>query len=453
MKLFKVACFTFLLFLITGCEHIFNNQKSEIYYKTGESNFTLKITINGLTNKYEKNWAFYALEPHKGLLPINFETGTTSNGSFSPIRFKNNQLKVVGKIERPGLYSLRNVIGQGGLVFMLDYGEQTVVANAFDLKQKKELFDLTPFTYESGDSSINHELINFWEQPKMLEYKKNAKTYRQHYREGINRLYGISPEEMMKFIIKGKKNKLAKKISVPDKELQQFQKICKANTNHLKELKQQAAINFLQKDSNSYVALDYILLYAFMFGPEKPDVKTMDKYMPLFGDSLKKTNAYAVMLDKYNGLKQLQTGMIAPDFVVRDVNGDIIRLSDLRGNVVLVDFWKSTCEWCTMQKNNLLEQYIIYKDQDFEILSVSFDESQERWQKAIEKYHSPWIQAIDKNGYEASPIIKAYARPGIPFMMLLDKDGKIIAKNLISPELAEDESQNLNKQLKKVFHF
>jgi len=126
----------------------------------------------------------------------------------------------------------------------------------------------------------------------------------------------------------------------------------------------------------------------------------------------------------------LGTGKVPPDIVLPDPQGDTLRLSSLRGKVVLLDFWASWCSPCRRENPNLVRNYEKYHQKGFEIFQVSLDRTKEAWLKGIEADHlDKWYHVSDL-GYWQSAVVKLYHIQGIPTNYLLDRDGKIIAKNL-----------------------
>lgn len=119
----------------------------------------------------------------------------------------------------------------------------------------------------------------------------------------------------------------------------------------------------------------------------------------------------------------------APDFTQNTPEGEPVSLSDLRGKVVLVDFWASWCGPCRRENPNVVRMYNKYKDKGFEILGVSLDNNKERWMNAIEADGLTWPHISDLKGWSNTAAQK-YGVTSIPQTVLLDKDGKIIARNL-----------------------
>lgn len=96
---------------------------------------------------------------------------------------------------------------------------------------------------------------------------------------------------------------------------------------------------------------------------------------------------------------------------------------------MLVDFWASWCGPCRQENPNVVKMYNKFKDKNFEILGVSLDQSKDKWVAAIEKDGLVWKHISDLKGWQSAGG-QAYQVSSIPATYLLDKEGKIIAKNL-----------------------
>ena len=131
----------------------------------------------------------------------------------------------------------------------------------------------------------------------------------------------------------------------------------------------------------------------------------------------------------------LLPGMEAPEISMKDTEGNIRRLSDLRGKVVMIDFWASWCGPCRRENPNVVRLYKKYHDKGFEIYSVSLDKEKSAWLKAIKDDGLAWPNHVsDLNGWTSSGG-KTYGIMSVPSTVLVDKDGKIIARNLRGTEL------------------
>lgn len=134
--------------------------------------------------------------------------------------------------------------------------------------------------------------------------------------------------------------------------------------------------------------------------------------------------------------KKTNTGVIAMDFTQNDTLGKAVKLSDFRGQYVLVDFWASWCKPCRAENPNLLKAYNKYKSKNLTILGVSLDDEQTRraWLGAVKQDGLPWTQVSELQGFHSKAAV-LYGVVAIPANFLVDPNGKIIARNLRGEEL------------------
>ena len=175
-----------------------------------------------------------------------------------------------------------------------------------------------------------------------------------------------------------------------------------------------------------------------------------DSYVPLYmevRDALVKDYAEVSFVKNLNQRLAgvVLPGMEAPEIAMPDSEGVERKLSDLRGNVVLIDFWASWCGPCRRENPNVVRLYERFHDQGFEIYSVSLDKDREAWLKAIRDDRLSWPNHVsDLNGWTSSGG-KTYGIRSVPSTVLVDRDGKVVARNLRGSDLERKLEQLLEQ--------
>ncbi len=242
---------------------------------------------------------------------------------------------------------------------------------------------------------------------------------------------------------------------------------------YAQELDQKTALERINQAPEPIAALQ--LAFATQGGIT---AKNISLHKSILGN-LKNAYPNAAYADQYTSLIQqaeqqiaaqkaagaIQVGMPAPDIMMQDVNGKTRKLSDLKGKVVLLDFWASWCGPCRRANPHVVEAYDKYNLKGFEVFSVSLDginprmlpriKSEEEKQRQLESAKNRWIAAIEKDNLKwsnhvsdlqhwNSPITKVYGVRSIPKTFLIDRDGNIamVGVNPLSMDI-EAEIQKL----------
>ena len=159
------------------------------------------------------------------------------------------------------------------------------------------------------------------------------------------------------------------------------------------------------------------------------------------------TEAYPMnefVMDFHNQIAKtmvLREGFPIDNIVLNDVAGNAISLDSLRGKVVLIDFWASWCRPCRMEIPNFKKTYEKYHNDGFEIYSISVDNDAFAWKNALDQEKMPWPNVRDDKKIYSNK----YNVSSIPFTILIDREGKIVAKGLRGLDL----SCAVNNTLKK----
>lgn len=196
--------------------------------------------------------------------------------------------------------------------------------------------------------------------------------------------------------------------------------------------KTQMVKNFVASTQGSLVGL----LAAMRINPEK-NLKYLEEVLNEYEQRYPGHPYVEDLRTKISPLLLTAIGKEAPEIVLENAEGKEVRLSDLRGRMVLLDFWASWCQPCRKEHPQLKQLYEQYKNRGFEIYSVSLDDKREPWLQAVREDQIPWIQVSDLTGYE-SGVARLYNVNAIPKTYLIDQQGKIVAKDLRAEGLAQE---------------
>jgi peroxiredoxin len=307
----------------------------------------------------------------------------------------NGAFRLTGQVAEEGFYRL-NMPGTDGVVLVLDNKNLSVKPGA------------EPDMYEVEGSDANAYFRQIEEIRDELQSK--VSTLENEYAMAVNA------------------NDEAKQAAL------------KAQYERLAAESRAKARNLIKEAGTSVVSL-----YAVNLLNIEQDFAFMDSLATRFekerGDS-KYAKEYITAINNYKkGQQEMQSqgigvGAMAPDFKLATPDGKTLSLSSLRGKYVLIDFWASWCGPCRQENPNVVKMYNRFKDRNFEILGVSLDQDKGKWEKAIEKDGLTWLHVSDLKGWQ-SAAAELYNVTGIPATYLIDKEGKVIAKNLRGKKLED----------------
>lgn len=175
----------------------------------------------------------------------------------------------------------------------------------------------------------------------------------------------------------------------------------------------------------------------------KNDFIYIDELITKLNEKYPDTRMITTLMAQLEDMRALSIGQLAPEIALPNPEGELVKLSDLRGKYVLIDFWAAWCKPCREENPNVVRLYNMYNNKGFEVFGVSLDRTKEAWVKAISDDKLEWTQVSDLK-YFNSEAAATYQINAIPATYLIDPEGKIIAKDLRGP--------SLENKLKELFN-
>lgn len=194
--------------------------------------------------------------------------------------------------------------------------------------------------------------------------------------------------------------------------------------------------------------LDYEFSLDLILKNYSKDLEKMNAYYAKISEELRNSDMGLQLKDKIEVAEKIKEGAIAPDFTLKDINGNDLKLSAFKGKVVLLDFWGDWCGPCRATHPFLIDLHGKYQEQGFEILGIGNGNSIERWLQAIKTDQiGIWRHAFG-SGIKDYDIFKAYNITAFPTKILINKDG-VIAKIFIGDQHQEEMIIALEIELSK----
>ncbi len=363
--------------------------------KDQDENYSLTVKIDNLDNPNAKMYLANSF--------FNFKEGLIDSTSLN-----NGEFVIEGKISKPkeiavfidelgqGLKDKKGIIG----VFSMYLEEADIIVTA-----DKDSISNTVIT----GSKLNTEHKKYIGATKIpSKFNKRSILLRRSIKNEE------SPEEKERLVT----------------ELQDL-------TNQRSRYKDSVLQTYIKKNPDSYFSLDALI----QLDRRNFDQNKLASFYEDLSNQLQSSEDGLEVIEKIKK-KRAELGVLAPDFSQNDENGNPVKLSDYRGEYVLLDFWASWCAPCRAENPNLVKAYEKYNNKGFNILAVSLDTKKEAWLKAIEEENLPWTHTSELKGFK-DEIATLYDVQAIPKNYLIDPSGKIIATNL--------RGYRLEEELEKIF--
>lgn len=371
------------LFFLLSCG---DSPEETIVPEVGADNFTIEGKIaqaDGLN-------AYFETVTQNGVVSVAQAT-IAQDGSF----------KIVGNIPEMGIYQLR-------------LGESQDMA--------------IPLTLAPGDKiTINSSFSTFTTDAKISGVDWGD-AYTEYMRL-INE-FGAGQQELMK--LQGQ---------VPDEELRKRYYMLKMPLDNFSV----AAINKNPGSTFNLVLSNSLMPVAGFKDYPSQNLEVLKKMESAYVKKFPKSPITASLSQQvaqiesgYKEYELLKSGnKPAPEIALNTPEGNELRLSSLKGKVVLIDFWASWCGPCRKENPNVIRLYNKYKNKGFTIYSVSLDEDGQKWKDAIEMDGLVWPNHVsDLKGWQ-TPLTQVYGFNSIPHTVLVDRKGNIIEIGLRGIELEQ----------------
>ena len=313
---------------------------------------------------------------------------------------KDGTFEIIGEVPHPDYYVLR--VGETTINLVLQDGADIKVYG--DGKNLNEFLNIV-------DSEVSSNMYAFFKETEKWQQKSDSATA----------------------VIKANPEKTEEVTNIMRGEYQQFQGTQRTFINSNQNSPALIAVLNTIDIQNDFASYETIVKQLVASFGESPTIQSVQK------------NFEAIQQQRYAN-DRMAPGKEAPDFEELMVDRKTtMKLSDLRGKVVLLDFWASWCGPCRKENPHVVQLYEKYKDKGFTVMSVSLDKSYENWVAAIEKDNLSWPYHVSDLQQWSSKVGRMYGVSGIPFTVLIDQEGKIIGTRLRGAELTAELARIFDK--------
>lgn len=222
------------------------------------------------------------------------------------------------------------------------------------------------------------------------------------------------------------------------------QKMAEAGAQkHFKTVKEfQEKINKVQATAHNKLnalirqnADNVLAAYLQTAGMERiNELATLKQMYGTLSEKARLTPPGQILAARIAEMERVSVSAQAPDFTLPTPTGETVTLYGVRAKLKIIDFWASWCGPCRMENPNMVKLYNDFKDKGLAVISVSLDERKAAWTQAIKKDGMPWIHVSDLKGWKGD-VVKQYHVDAVPFILVLDENNRILAKNIRAEKL------------------